>query len=92
MKKTKLSIYFLFIAIFTFVALFTAIVQSSYSNLINPVKEVKKNNLLNPINSNLDLDVIEQVESKKEYSNSNFGVVIDQVSTTSASPSADLEP
>jgi len=68
MKKSKYSFYFLFVAFFTFITIFVTIVQKSYSNLMNPIKEVQKNNLLKPISPNLDLDVIQQVESKPEYS------------------------
>jgi len=69
MKKTKISFYFLFIAFFTFITIFIVIVQKSYNNLMGPIKEVQKSNLLNPINPNLDTSIIQQVESRPEYSN-----------------------
>lgn len=36
---------------------------------MGPIKEVQKSNLLNPINPNLDTSIIQQVESRPEYSN-----------------------
>jgi hypothetical protein len=66
MNKKRLSIYFIFISIFSFLTIFTSIVQGSYFNLVNPVKEVDSNKLLIPIDPNLNLDIIENIEKRQE--------------------------
>ncbi len=71
MNKKKLSVYFIFISIFSFLTIFSSIVQKSYFNLVNPVKEVDSNKLLTPINPNLDLDIIEEIEKRPENIESN---------------------
>lgn len=87
MKKTKLSLYFLVIAFFTFITIFSVIVQKSYSNLMGPIQEVKKSTLLNPINPTLDISIIQQVESRIEYSS---GILPSTPSVIISSPSAEI--
>jgi hypothetical protein len=67
MKKTKLSGYFVFISVFTFLAIFIVIVQRSYSNLMGPIKSVESNALLRPINPELDTGILEAIENRQEY-------------------------
>ena len=67
MKKTKLSGYFVFISVFTFLTIFITIVQRSYSNLIEPTKSVESNALLRPINPELDVGILEEIENRREY-------------------------
>jgi len=77
MNKHKLSIYFIFISIFSFLTIFISIVQKSYFNLVNPVKEVESNKLLTPIDPNLNLDVIKDIEKRPEnieYESFNFSL------------------
>jgi hypothetical protein len=77
MNKNKLSIYFIFISIFSFLTIFVSIVQKSYFNLTNPVKEIDSNKLLTPINPNLNLDVIKNIEKRPEnieYESLNFSL------------------
>ena len=66
MTKNKLSVYFIFIAIFSFLTIFSSIIQKSYFNLVNPLREVESNKLLKPIDPGLDLDVIKEIESRPE--------------------------
>jgi hypothetical protein len=66
MKKTKLSFYFIFISIFTAIAFFVTIVQSSYNTLIKPMNQVKDNKI-SPIDSNLDFSVIDEIEKREDY-------------------------
>jgi len=68
MKKNKISTYFLFISIFTFVAVFFFVVQNSYSNLMKPIKQVQTSNYLKPINPNLDISVLDQISQRQHYS------------------------
>ncbi len=56
MNKTKISFYFIFISVFTFLAIFLTIVQASYNNLINPTKQVETEKYLEPLNPALDSD------------------------------------
>jgi hypothetical protein len=66
MTKNKLSIYFIFIAGFSFLTIFSSIVQKSYFNLVNPVKEVESNKLLKTIDPSLDLAIIKDIEARPE--------------------------
>lgn len=66
MNKNKLSVYFAFIAILSFVTFFTSIVQKSYFNLIDPIRKVESNKLLAPINPNINLEVIDDIESRPD--------------------------
>ena len=68
MKKIKLSSYFLFISIFTFVTIFLLIVQSGYNNLMKPVNQVKTNESLKPIDPNLDISVLDTIAKRQFYS------------------------
>lgn len=68
MKKAKISNYFLFISIFTFVAIFIFIVQNSYSHLMKPINQVKTSNNLKPIDPNLDISVLDQIAKRQYYS------------------------
>jgi hypothetical protein len=75
MNKSKLSLYFIFISIFSFLTIFISIAQKSYFNLINPVREVNSNKLLTPIDPNLNLDIIKDIEKRPEnieYESLNF--------------------
>ena len=67
MKKSKFSLYFIFIVISTFIAIFFTIVQKSYANLIGPALKVQQNTLTKPINPELDTDVIDQIQARPEY-------------------------
>lgn len=67
MKKIKLSFYFIFVAFSGFIAIFLAIVQKSYANLMTPLKEVESNRLLTPISPNLDIDIIQEIENRPEH-------------------------
>ncbi len=66
MIKNKLSKYFIFISILSFLTIFSAIVQKSYFNLVNPVKKAESNTLLTPINPDLDLDIIQEIQKRPE--------------------------
>jgi hypothetical protein len=66
MKKNKLSIYFIFISVFSFLTIFIIIVQKSYLNLVNPIKEVQSNELLTPIDPNLNLEIIDKISNRPE--------------------------
>jgi hypothetical protein len=68
MKNSRISKYFLFISIFTFLAIFFYVVQSSYNNLMKPIKEVQSSSLLKPVNPNLDSSVLDQIAKRPYYS------------------------
>jgi hypothetical protein len=68
MEKNKISTYFLFISIFTFIAIFFFVVQKSYGNLMKPTQEVKKSELLKPVSPTLDTAVLDDIEQRKYYS------------------------
>lgn len=66
MTKNKLSKYFIFISILSFLTVFSAIIQKSYFNLVNPIKKVESNTLLTPINPDLDVDIIQEIKKRPE--------------------------
>ena len=85
MKKTKLSLYFIFIAFFSFITIFLIIVQKSYSNLMTPIKLVESNKLLTPINPDLDVSVIQEIEKRPEnIDDGNLNLVTNSPSSTSS--------
>lgn len=84
MKKSNLSFYFIFISFFTFIAIFFLIVQKSYNNLIGPIKLVENNSLTKPIDPNLGLDIIKEIENRPDYvDDGNFE--FNQIASQSAS-------
>lgn len=85
MNKKNISFYFIFISFFTFITLFFLIVQKSYINLINPTKQVENNILIKPIDPNLGLDVIKEIENRPEYIDSG-SFEFNQVASPSATP------
>lgn len=66
MNKSKISLYFIFISFFTFLAIFLSIAQSSYNNLVNPTKQVEDNKFLEPLNPALDTEIIQEIEKRQE--------------------------
>lgn len=65
MNKSKISFYFIFIAFFTFLAIFITIVQASYNNLTNPTKQVESDKYLEPLNPILDSEIIQEIEKRQ---------------------------
>ncbi|MEI8067372.1 MAG: hypothetical protein WCG91_00275 [Candidatus Shapirobacteria bacterium] len=65
MKRNNFSLYFIFIAFFSFLAIFISIVQNSYKNLVKPVDKIKSEKI-EPLNLNLDTEIISQIESREE--------------------------
>lgn len=64
MKKVRLSQYFIFIAVLTFITIFVFMVSKSYDSLMGPINQTKSNVLLKPIDPNLDVSTIKLIESK----------------------------
>lgn len=75
MEKNKISAYFLFISVFTLITIFFIVVQKSYSNLLTPTVEVKKNDLLKPVDPSLEISVLDDIEQRKYYSLENQSVI-----------------
>lgn len=85
MTKNKISLYFIFISIFTAITGFSLIVQKSYSNLIGPTQNIDTSKLLNKIDPNLDTSIIQEIQNRPEISDSEeINFIID---TQSLSPS-----
>ncbi len=70
MSKSKLSLYFIFISFFTFMAIFLTIVHASYNNLTDPVKQVEADKYLEPLSPALDSDIIQEIEKRKDLNES----------------------
>lgn len=63
MKKENISKYIIFIGISTLIAIFIILVQTSYNNMMGPIKKAQNSDLTKPINPDLDIDTIIQIES-----------------------------
>ncbi|MDD2224648.1 MAG: hypothetical protein PHP97_00600 [Candidatus Shapirobacteria bacterium] len=72
MKKSKISLYFVFISFLTLLTIFFSIVQKSYFSFITPQKLVENDAILNSFNPNLDLTVISTIESKNKNIDESF--------------------
>ena len=72
MKFTKLPKYYLFIAIATFIAVMFVIIQQSYNKLMGPINIAKTSNLTKEIAPSLDTIVIDEIEVRKEYQNTDI--------------------
>lgn len=84
MNKNKISFYFAFIAIFSFVTFFISITQKSYFNLVNPIKKVESNKLLTPIDPKLNLEIINDIESRPEnVDGGSINFFLEEVATVS---------
>lgn len=81
MNKTKISFYFIFISVFTFLAIFLTIVQASYNNLINPTKQVETEKYLEPLNPALDSEIIQEIE-KRQNPDDNDEVTVNSIDET----------
>lgn len=75
MEKNKISAYFLFISIFTLVTIFFFVVQKSYNNLIKPAEIIKKSDLLKPVEPNLDTSVLDEIEQRKYFPDSESEII-----------------
>jgi len=65
-QKNKLSSYFVFLSICTFLAIFFFIVQQSYNNLIRATAEVKNSSLVRSVSPNLDTEILNEIEKRQE--------------------------
>jgi hypothetical protein len=68
MKNNRISTYFLFFSIFTFIAIFFFIVQKSYENLMKPINLAKTSDSSQPLDPNLDVSVLDQISQRQFYS------------------------
>lgn len=83
MNKSKISLYFIFIAFFTFLAIFITIVQASYNNLTDPTKQVESDKYLEPLNPVLDSEIIQEIEKRQAPSeNSEMMINNSDINTT----------
>ncbi|MGI5840984.1 MAG: hypothetical protein ACOX6N_02145 [Patescibacteria group bacterium] len=66
MNKEKTSSYLIFISIFTFLTVFTLLIQKSYENLIKPTQNLGTNENITPMNPNLDMTVLDEIEKRED--------------------------
>lgn len=88
MNKSKISFYFIFIAFFTFMAIFLTIVQASYTNLTGPTKQVEADKYLEPLNPVLDSEIIQEIE-KRQAPNEDNDMMIKSLDTNTIKTSDD---
>jgi hypothetical protein len=75
MNKSKISFYFIFISFFTFLAILLTIIQSSYTNLVNPTKQVEADKFLEPLNPALDSEIIQEIEKRQELQEGDIIII-----------------
>lgn len=68
MNKRKLSGYFLFLSISTFLAVFFFIFQKSYDNLMNDSLIEENASISQGISPNLDIKVLDEIEKRQGIS------------------------
>lgn len=88
MNKSKISLYFIFIAFFTFLAIFITIVQASYNNLTDPTKQLESDKFLDPLNPVLDSEIIQEIKKRQEPNESNE-LMINNIETNTTTPNPD---
>ncbi len=68
-EKLKISKYFLFISIFSFLAILFYIAQTGYSKLMGQVTSDKdiKSYEYEIIDTNINTDILEDIKQKQEY-------------------------
>ena len=66
-KKLKISKYLIFSAILTLLCVFFLIVYNSYQNLVDPLSKMEKEEEIKPFSSTIDMNVINEIENRKEY-------------------------
>lgn len=66
MIKNKISSYFVFIVIVTLFTVFVFIVQKSYDNLMKSSIQAKNSQLTKPIDLNLDVNTVSEIEKKED--------------------------
>lgn len=66
MLKNKLSRYFVFLSICTFLTIFFFVVEQSYNNLIRATAEVQSSSLIRSVSPNLDTEVLDEIEKRQE--------------------------
>ncbi len=88
MNKSKISLYFIFIAFFTFLSIFITIVQASYNNLTDPTKQVESDKFLDPLNPVLDSEIIQEIKKRQEPNESNE-LMINNIETNTTTPNPD---
>jgi len=76
MKKSSLSGYLLVICIASFLATFIFVVQRSYDNLMEPINSAKQSDIIKPIDLNLDVDILNEIENRKFYSDDQPASII----------------
>jgi hypothetical protein len=72
MEKIKLSQFFVFVSALSFIVILVVIVQNSYNNLMGPSNTIMNDRLIKPINPNLDVQTIKNLESLPEFPVSNL--------------------
>lgn len=69
-------------------AILLTIVQASYNNLIDPIKQVEADKYLQPLNPALDSDIIQEIEKRQDL-NESKNIPVDLNPDNSIIPSTD---
>ena len=71
MNKNKLSVYFIFIALFTVITIFVSIVQ-----------KIETDNVLKPITPVLDSSIIQEIQNRSDFADNQELNIIDDTDLT----------
>lgn len=66
MNNKKTPSYLVFISIFTLVTVLIMIAHKSYDNLVRPTEVVMTSENVKPLNTTIDLSVLEEIEKREE--------------------------
>ena len=88
-KKTKISKYFLFFSVLTFIAILAFVIQSGYASLMRTGSVDKGEEIdTTPLDIKLNLDVIQDIKDTQEYTNQDLIVTPTQSPDLFATQSA----
>ncbi len=68
MNKKQIAKHLILVGIFTLITVFVIVSLESYRNLIKEKTEVGKDLNLDPIDPKMETDVLDEIETRKEYS------------------------
>lgn len=82
MNKKQIAKHLILVGIFTLITIFVIVSLESYRNLIREKTEAGQGLNLDPIDPKIEMDVLDEIETRKEYSFEE----IETISTPTPSP------
>ncbi len=91
MNKKEIAKHMVTIGIFTLITTFFVVSLQSYRNLIKEKEEVGEGLKLDPINPEIKMDLLDEIQARKEYSFNDIRIVTPTPIPT-ATPSEEEAP